>query len=256
MTVCADGTTCRTSARRIGGAVEVRHLARVSAVEPIAIERQFGMIRRRSDTAQVETKYARLRLDLGCCHAMLPFILPTRRSDGGTTSWVTGGCHVHVPREDRVQHSDTPKVGVTMGYPASIGVIWHMTDGVALPPRNQHREVVRRVHDDHLVLVRWHTTSNTSVSTTDTWQIGARPQRSHLLVQARRAENVCQPALDVPRGCPRDSSSNLATATGTSGHANFVSGSSRRQYALGRRFSVFGELGWDSAGPSRRPFRA
>ena len=28
---------------------------------------------------------------------------------------------------------DTPKLGVTMGYP-SIGVIWHVTDGVALRP--------------------------------------------------------------------------------------------------------------------------
>ena len=33
------------------------------------------------------------------------------------------------------------------------------------------------------------------------------------------------------------------SATGTSGHANFVSGSFGAQYALGRRFSVFGELG-------------
>src|SRR5438067_11504419 len=39
---------------------------------------------------------------------------------------------VVVPRAARAQNE--PRVGLTMGYPSSVGVIWHMTNRVAVRP--------------------------------------------------------------------------------------------------------------------------
>ena len=56
MTVRAVGTTLRTSARRVGGTVQIGHLAGVAAIEPLAEERQLGMRGGGRDAAGVETE--------------------------------------------------------------------------------------------------------------------------------------------------------------------------------------------------------
>ena len=52
-------------AAAIGAALKVRHLARVSAVEPLAVEGQLGMRGCRRDAAEIESEIARLLFDRG-----------------------------------------------------------------------------------------------------------------------------------------------------------------------------------------------
>ena len=136
---------------------------------------------------------------------------------------------------------DTPKLGVTMGYP-SIGVIWHVTDGVALRPEVSVAKSTGEFTTTTSFSFGGTTTTSTSVSTTDTWQIGVGLSALIYVSTHDALRTYVSPRWTYTR-LSSDSSSNLPTATGTSGHANFVSGSFGAQYALGRRFSVFGELG-------------
>jgi hypothetical protein len=48
----------------IGGAMQIRHVAGVSAIQPFAVETQLGVIRRRCDAARIETELARLGFDI------------------------------------------------------------------------------------------------------------------------------------------------------------------------------------------------
>ena len=49
----------------IGGAIEIRHLTGVSAIQPLAKERELGMRRGRRNPARVKTEPRRLLFDLG-----------------------------------------------------------------------------------------------------------------------------------------------------------------------------------------------
>jgi|KBSSwiStaDraftv2_1062776.scaffolds.fasta_scaffold947599_2 hypothetical protein len=136
---------------------------------------------------------------------------------------------------------DTPKVGVTMGYPSSIGVIWHLTDGVAIRPEVSVAKSSGEFTTTTSFSFGGTTTTNTSVSTTETWQVGAGFSALFYVSTHDALRTYVSPRWTYTR-LSSDSSSSLPQ-TGTAGHANFVSASFGAQYALGRRFGVFGEIG-------------
>jgi hypothetical protein len=147
---------------------------------------------------------------------------------------------------------DSGRVGLTMGYPASIGVIWQVSDRVAVRPELSFTD---STSESTSVLTIFGsggvTTTTTQRSTTDSTTIGTG---ASLLYYAGRWESL-RTYLSPRFGYTRNTSSTTppsAIAAVTGGPANteftstsyFVSGSFGAQYGLGRRFGIFGELGF------------
>jgi hypothetical protein len=143
---------------------------------------------------------------------------------------------------------DTPRVGISMGYPASIGVIWQVTDGVALRPeisfQKSSTEFTESISFGLSVDGTLDATTATSKSTSDFWQVSVG--LSALVYLSRH--DALRTYVSPRWAYIRDSSS---TASGFSDLRNFastasghlVAGSFGAQYALGRKFTAFGEVG-------------
>jgi hypothetical protein len=134
--------------------------------------------------------------------------------------WVLiAGC-VAVPGVAAAQ--ETGQAGITMGYPESIGVIWHVTDTVAVRPEFAFA----------------HTTSDSDLPFADTTfsstsgGIGVSG-----LFYFHRADNL------RPYFAPRWSYTHADPSQSASANTNTISGLFGAQYAVGKRFSVFGETG-------------
>jgi hypothetical protein len=114
------------------------------------------------------------------------------------------------------------QVGITMGYPDSIGVLWHVTQKVAIRPEFSFSHATS---DTNLP------SAQTSVSSTGV-AIGASAlfymnERDHLR----------------PYIAPRWTYSHSDSDTGTTTTTHTISGLFGAQYALGSHFAVFGETG-------------
>ena len=133
-------------------------------------------------------------------------------------------------------------VGITMGYPVAVGVVWHITDAIAIRPD---------------VSMSW--TSSESVTTSEPPLPGRPPVTSTSTVEAwNTAVGVSAlfylQTVDrfhvylVPRAAYLRSSQDLETAgltsaLDTTSNGYLVSGSVGAQVAAHDRFSIFGELG-------------
>jgi hypothetical protein len=119
---------------------------------------------------------------------------------------------------------ESGKGGVTMGYPASIGVVWHVSERLAVRP-----EVSLSITES--------STSGLGSSETDSWVLGTGVS---ILFYMRKGDNLSTylaPRFTYTRN---DISSEFTNAGGT-GYS--LAGLFGAQYSLGRRFSVFGEAG-------------
>ena len=134
-------------------------------------------------------------------------------------------------------------VGVTMGYPGALGVVWHVTDAVAVRP--------------DIALTRSTSESTTSAtgafagsglsstSTSDGWgtTVGVS-----VLVNVRTIERLrlyLAPRLAYARSTTDNETGLSGALTGFTAKTTGVlaSGSFGSQYSLHDRFAVFGELG-------------
>jgi hypothetical protein len=128
---------------------------------------------------------------------------------------------------------DTRSFGVTMGYPASIGVLWHMNEAVAVRP-----EFAFDFFSSE--------TENNSPLGGDSSQDGhsvsvglsalfyfARWDMTRAYVVPRYAYSRTSSSLEGPFDFLRD----------TSGNIHDVSMSFGAQHTLGDRFAIYGELG-------------
>jgi opacity protein-like surface antigen len=141
---------------------------------------------------------------------------------------------------------DTPKIGLSMGYPAAIGVIWHVTDRLALRPEISVTKSATEFIGSSLTFSSGGVLTNTTTSTTlDTWQVGVGLSALFYLSKHDALRTYLSPRYAYTRQSSSPSSSNTPTSvvTGSNGHGNFVSGAFGAEYALGDRFSVFGEIG-------------
>jgi Outer membrane protein beta-barrel domain len=113
------------------------------------------------------------------------------------------------------------KVGVTMGYPASIGVIFHATDKVAIRPELSFAK---------------NTTDSTTLNS-DNWIIGTGVSALFYLASHEHVHTYVSPRFTYTR-----SSTSIQSSDTTSTSWGAI-GSFGAQYSPTPKFSVFGEVG-------------
>jgi hypothetical protein len=133
------------------------------------------------------------------------------------------------------QAQDAGRVGLVMGYP-SVGVIWHVSDRVALRP------------EVDLSRVSSESESSGSLPTGgsgESWSAGTGVAALLYL----GTTDALKPYVS-PRFSYQKSSSTTSSAFGettTTASRKTLSGSFGAEYSLGRRFAVFGEVGVEQA---------
>jgi hypothetical protein len=142
---------------------------------------------------------------------------------------------------------DTPKVGVTMGYPSSIGVIWQVTDGVALRPEltfTHNSGESTTTGGISISLPGGIATPSTTVTTNDSWQVMVGVSALFYLSKHDALRTYVSPRWAYARASGSSSSGIVELGTfGSTSSTHIVAGSFGAQYALAPRFSVFGEVG-------------
>jgi hypothetical protein len=131
-----------------------------------------------------------------------------------------------------VAAQDVGDVGLTMGYPSSIGVIWHVTDKVAIRPE--------------LSIAGSSTDSSSSSfsAENDTLNLATGISVLFYLRTDDRLKTYVSPRLTYARTTNENTSSGVTTSTvETTATSTGVFGSFGAQYELSDKFSVFGELG-------------
>ena len=133
------------------------------------------------------------------------------------------------------------KAGITMGFPASVGVLWHLNEKVALRPE----------------LTFGGSSSETSITTTtttpisinsDNWSVGTGVSALFYLKTEDRLRTYVSPRFIYSHTSTSSDTSGLTTQPpvdlSQSGDAWGGIGSFGAQYAVGDRFTVFGEFGF------------
>jgi hypothetical protein len=143
---------------------------------------------------------------------------------------------------------DDSRVGITMGYPASIGILWQATERVALRPEiTLSRTSAESTATSSLTVFtpdgRLITSTTTSRLTNDLWQVSAGLSALFYLTKHDALRTYLSPRWAYTRSSNSSTSDRTAIVTSGDSTGQFVGGSVGAQYALGRRFSVFGEIG-------------
>jgi hypothetical protein len=137
-----------------------------------------------------------------------------------------------VAGEARAQ--DTPRLGITMGYPAAVGVIWNVADRFALRPEMTFSG----------------TTSDSSLgdtlgigtgSSNDGFQVGVGVSALIYVGRWDELRTYVSPRFSYSRN--KTSGTSTGSSSEITSRSYLTSGSFGAQYSLGRRFGVFGEVG-------------
>jgi hypothetical protein len=115
-------------------------------------------------------------------------------------------------------------VGITIGYPAAVGVVWHASDAVAIRP-------------DFRI-----SGSSTDPSGTNGWSLGTGVSALFYLGSTDNVRTYVSPRLDYQRNSTTITA--LAIEQTRTSHAWGVAGSFGAEYTPNRRFGVFGEIGF------------
>jgi hypothetical protein len=146
-----------------------------------------------------------------------------------------------------VSAQDDPRVGITMGYPQAIGVIWHVNDRIALRPEVTIDRTVSQSTTvssvSAIVNGRVVATSETEVSTTNSWQAGVGLSALFYLSKHDALRTYVSPRWTYVRSSYTSDGGLSDVSFGLDEAAHSLSGSFGAQYTLGRRFAVFGEAG-------------
>lgn len=141
------------------------------------------------------------------------------------------------------QQQQEPRVGIVMGYPAAVGVLWNMTDRIAVRPE---LSVTRNTADSTTLSG---VVSAPQFATTEGWSVGFGLSALFYITHTDAFRMYVSPRFAYTRS----TSNNSATGAGgtqvvTSNQSVTAtysgSGSLGAQYSLHRRFAVFGELGF------------
>ena len=122
-----------------------------------------------------------------------------------------------------VSAQEPARIGITMGYPASLGIVWRVTDRVALRPEFAFA---------HASLSGIGPVSTGDSST----NVGVG---ASALFYFRSTDDALRPYVTPRWSYGHTSAGNGITSDGT----HSVAGSFGAEYMLGKRFSVFGETG-------------
>lgn len=142
---------------------------------------------------------------------------------------------------------DHGQVGLSMGYPASVGVVWHVTDRVAIRPEISF---VHTSTDTTAITTLTFTTplgiqtqTTRAQFTTDNTTVGTGVSGLFYLWKREALSAFVTPRYAYNRGTSTTTGGGIAIPTDGAVKTHFISGSFGAQYALGRRFTVFGEIG-------------
>ena len=125
------------------------------------------------------------------------------------------------------------KTGVTMGYPASIGIVWHATNKVAIRP------------DLSLSGGSAEISGSSFENDTDALSLGTGVSVLFYLRTYEHLKTYFSPRFTYSRTRTTSTSSGFTTASSTATSTSTGgAGSFGAQYALGDKFSVFGEVGF------------
>jgi hypothetical protein len=136
---------------------------------------------------------------------------------------------------------DAPKVGLAMGYPSSVGVLWRVADNVALRPEITLSHLSGDSTGTDLLGPAPPVTANDGtgvgvalgalfyVGRKDAFRAYVSPKFSY----SRSTTSSTTPSNTILGPSTTDSTSNAYSVTGSFG----------AEYSLNRRFAVFGELG-------------
>lgn len=138
------------------------------------------------------------------------------------------GCDVSTARAQ-----DDRRFGLTMGFPASVGVLWHVTDRLAIRPDiDVSRMTIRTERSSTLFPVPEEEESTAR---------SVRPGISALIYLARREE--LRLYISPRYSYVSAETSQLDAEPSPESSTHVVSGSFGAEHRLGSRFAVFGELG-------------
>ena|SRR5215831_14489346 len=145
---------------------------------------------------------------------------------------------------------DRGAFGITMGYPASIGAIWHVTDRVAIRPEVSLTQLSNATTSTVYIMGPGGTilASTTTQSTTDQWTVGVGASALFYVKQWDALRAYVTPRYQYSRATISASATNSGSVQVLSqpdftSNTHFISGSFGVQYALGTRFGLYGELG-------------
>ncbi len=131
---------------------------------------------------------------------------------------------------------DEPRIGLTMGSPSSVGVIWQVSDKVAVRPELAFTRVTNEFPSADLV------GGGTTTASADSWQVGAGVSGLFYVSRWNGVRTYLSPRLVYTKSSSSSSSSSVSSIKGESSMYT-TSGSFGAQYAVARHFGVFGEVG-------------
>lgn len=133
------------------------------------------------------------------------------------------------------------QIGITMGYPESIGLMWHLTDDVAVRPEFSFRHGTTGLGDDDSTTgVGVGVSGIIYISKRDALRTYVSPRFTYTRVTSEIDTSLS--LVDVTRTLPSLGLTVPSSVTSTSTSKSFRA-SFGAQYALHERFSIFGEVG-------------
>jgi hypothetical protein len=142
------------------------------------------------------------------------------------------------------------QIGVSMGYPASVGVVWRVADRFAVRPEISLVQGSSATTSTTTLTIsspfgsQTQTQTTQTQITTDSTTVGAGVSGLFYLWKRDALSAFVSPRYAYTRGSNTTTGSGaVASVNETTSRSQFFSGSFGAEYALGRRFSVFGEIG-------------
>jgi len=131
------------------------------------------------------------------------------------------------------------QVGLTMGYPPSVGIVWHVADRMALRPevsfnRDTTDSILTETFDNQTQTIRF--------SSTATF-VGSGVSGLFYLRKRDALSAFLSPRYAYSHRSTTPVFTTAVTFSGDTTTTHELSGSFGAQYAMGPRFSVFGEVG-------------
>ncbi len=131
-----------------------------------------------------------------------------------------------------VANAQSSGVGLVMGYPGNIGIIWHSSPGAALRPEFS----ISKTNSSS-------TNFGTTVSGDSTaWGLGA--SALFYVRQWNTARMYVSPRFVYSRATSRSQAASGTSSSGPTANLYQLTGSVGAQYSFARRFGVFGEAGF------------
>jgi hypothetical protein len=131
---------------------------------------------------------------------------------------------------------DQRKVGLTMGYPSSIGVIWQVADRVALRPEIAVSRSTGDSSTNDLL-------GATPVSSDESTGVGAGIAALFYVHRWEGLRTYISPRFSYARTSTAASTAGNTSTSEATTSSYLTSGSFGAQYSLGRHFGLFGEVG-------------